>query len=234
VHLFYQPDIPNGSNFLTKEESAHCLKVLRMATGDHMQLTDGQGVFYKAVITTSDAKKCEFEIISQDRQKEPSYRIDIAIAPTKNIARIEWFVEKCVELGVNGIHFVRCAHSERNKINMDRVDRKAVSAMKQSLKAWKPSLNGLISFEKFIMKVKSHQKFIAHVDNDNPTSLFKSVVPGSGVTVIIGPEGDFSDREIEDAVSRGFYKVSLGESRLRTETAGIVACNCIHLANEIR
>ncbi len=233
MQLFYQPDIPNGSNFLTQEESRHCIKVMRLTSGDNIHLTDGRGMFYKAAITSPDLKKCKFEIFGQERQEKPAYKIDIAIAPTKNIARTEWFVEKCVELGVNGIHFVLCSHSERKSINMDRVERKTVAAMKQSLKAWKPSLNYLVPFDRFITGITSHQKFIAHVDNDNPATLLKSVKSGSSVMVLIGPEGDFSNEEIEKSISEGFKKVSLGANRLRTETAGIVACNCIHLANEM-
>lgn len=234
MQLFFQPYIIKGANFLTVEESRHCIKVLRMTTGEIILITDGQGLFYKAAITTTNPKKCEFEILSKERQQKPAYQIDIAIAPTKNIARTEWFVEKCVELGVNGIHFVLCKHSERKTINMDRIEKKAVAAMKQSIKSWIPSLNGIVRFEQFITDFASQQKFIAHIDNDNPVTLFKSVKPGIGVLVMIGPEGDFSNREIEASLAEGFQEVSLGASRLRTETAGIVACNSIHLANETK
>ena len=233
MHLFYQPDIPNGSHFLDVEESRHCIKVLRMSVGDRINITDGKGTFYEAIITVANSKKCEFEIIDKKKQKKPPFQIEIALAPTKSIDRVEWFVEKCVELGVDGIHFIKCAHSERNNIKMERVERIAISAMKQSMKAWKPDLGGLVPFKQFVQGFTDSQKFIAHVDRDNPVSLFKSIKPGTDVIVLIGPEGDFTNEEVSLSEKHGFIKVSLGNSRLRTETAGIDACTSIHLANEI-
>ncbi len=204
-----------------------------MSEGDHIHVTDGKGAFYEAGITAADSKKCEFEILDRKKEEKPNYRIEIALAPTKSIDRVEWFVEKCVELGVDTIHFIRCARSERNTIKMERAERKAISAMKQSMKAWKPVLYGLVPFEQILQDSSIRQKFIAHVDRNNPVSLLKSIKPGTDVIVLIGPEGDFTNEEVAQSEKHGFIKVSLGNSRLRTETAGIVACNTIHLANVI-
>ena len=183
-----------------------------MSAGDRIQVTDGKGTLFEAGIIAVNSKKCEFKIVDQKTQEKPDYRIEIALAPSKSIDRVEWFVEKCVELGVDGIHFIKCAHSERNTIKMERVERKAISAMKQSIKAWKPALHGLVPFKKFVQDCSVYQKFIAHVDRNNPVSLFKSIKSGTDVIVLIGPEGDFTNEEVALSEKHGFLKVSLGNS----------------------
>lgn len=228
--LFYQPDIPHGIHHLNDEESRHAVKVLRMGVGREIDITDGQGCFYKAVITDAHQKRCTFEINeTREAVSFPVYR-HIAIAPTKNIDRIEWFVEKAVEFGVDRITPVICDHSERKVIKKDRLQRKALSAMKQSLKAWFPQIDEAVSYKEFLTQAEAEadHKFIAYVDHDN-TDYLSDLKQNSGShLVLIGPEGDFSENEVTMAQKSGFQKVSLGPSRLRTETAAIAA---IHLLN---
>ena len=217
---------------MDEEESRHAIKVLRYVKGDELTIVDGKGNFYTATISNANAKKCEFEIINSTTSATKSYFIHIAIAPTKNIERIEWFVEKAVEIGIDEISLIICENSERKIVKTDRIQRKAISAMKQSLKAWLPTINEPISFSEFVKKNKSENRFIAFVDFSNPIKL-QSIAPGnSSYTVLIGPEGDFSLKEVDNAMDFGFKKVSLGKNRLRTETAGITSCHLLNLINE--
>jgi len=233
MQLFYQSAISEGKNYLDAEESRHCIKVLRKQLGDTIHLTDGKGAFYTARIEKADHRQCSFEIIEKTIESEKNFHIHIAIAPTKNLDRMEWFVEKAVELGVDEISFVRCQNSERKGIKLERLQRKAISAMKQSLKATLPELQAEVSFQEFLKNMKADEKFIAYVDNENTTPHLKSVThPDKSYCILIGPEGDFSSEEIALAQQQGFQAVSLGKSRLRTETAGIAACLMLNLANE--
>ena len=233
MRLFFQPDILNGTHFLDSEESRHCVKVLRLKEGDQILVLDGNGGKHTVEIKDANHRKCSFEIIGSEQTPTPEHRIHIAIAPTKNIDRIEWFVEKVVELGVQEISFFFAENSERKHFKTDRVIKKAVSAMKQSLKTFMPTINGPIKLSELITKVEDTERYIAYVDQDNPDLLYKKATAKKQVTVLIGPEGDFSEKELELALANQYKKISLGESRLRTETAGIAACHILNLINSV-
>lgn len=232
MNLYYQPAITEGINYLDSEESRHAIKVLRHNSGDIIHVIDGKGCFYNAIIIDANPKKCIFEISEKRQEPQKSYYIHIAIAPTKNIDRIEWFVEKAVEIGIDEISFVICDNSERKVVKSDRIHRKAISAIKQSVKAKLPKINEPERYSTFINRAELGNKFIAYVDFTNPETLFKQAKSGEKYCLLIGPEGDFSVNELESAITAGFKKVSLGISRLRTETAAVVACNTLNLINE--
>jgi len=231
LNLFYQPDIINNTLHLTSEESRHAIKVLRYKMGDEIDIIDGKGSFYTANITDPNARKCGFEIKTKKTAPQRSHYIHIAIAPTKNIDRIEWFIEKSVEFGVDEISLVICDNSERKIVKTDRLERKAISAMKQSIKATLPVINEPIVLKTLINSVTQEEKYIAFVDYSNPIHLMNLCSKESNYCVLIGPEGDFSEKELEMAINHDFKKVSLGNSRLRTETAGISACHILNLIN---
>ncbi len=233
--LFYQKDIVIGEQPLGEEEAKHCLRVLRMQKGDKLYFTDGKGHLAHAVISEDTLKKARIQVIQLETHPNPSFHTHIAIAPTKNIERMEWFVEKCVEIGVHSLSFVLTKYTERSYFNMERIEKKAVSAMKQSLKYWLPTLNAPQSFDNFLTTLTPQnypQLFIAYVDKTNPTTLFQTAQAHLPTCILIGPEGDFSLDEVEKAQQKGFIKVGLGESRLRTETAGIVACTTMQMIQE--
>lgn len=230
MNLFYQPLIEEGIRFLDEEESRHCVKVLRKRPGESIHLTDGKGFFYEGVITKADASQCIFDINSQTREKEKDFRIHIAISPTKNADRIEWFIEKSVEIGIDHITLLECKNTERSHIKAERLKKVAVSAMKQSGRATLPQVSGMTGFND-IISTDCHQKFIAYVDHANPLHLLNAAQPKKNYLVLVGPEGDFSKEELLLAGKAGFTKVSLGDSRLRTETAGIAACHILNLVN---
>jgi 16S rRNA (uracil1498-N3)-methyltransferase len=231
VNLFYQPQISEGIHHLDDEESRHCVKVLRKNSGDVIKITDGKGFFYDAQIIKADARQCEFTIQKTTPEETRNYQIHIAVSPTKNADRIEWFVEKATEFGVDTISLIECENSERTFIKIERLRKLAISAMKQSLKANLPKLNEMVSFLDLMKSVKEPGKFIAYVDSENPTHLQNVIRKGETTVVLIGPEGDFSKDEISEAIEKGFIKVSLGKSRLRTETAAIAACHIVNLMN---
>jgi 16S rRNA (uracil1498-N3)-methyltransferase len=230
VNLFFQPAVSEGINHLTAEESYHAFRVLRMSSGDDIKITDGKGVFYQAQIISIDSKKCVFKISAQEKIPKKDYHIHIAIAPTKNADRIEWFVEKAIEIGVHEISFILCKNSERRVLNVERIEKIAVSAMKQSQQAWVPILQPLRPLSE-VLKQSADQKFIGYVDSSNPVHLKAIAKPNNSYLVLIGPEGDFSTEELESAQQLGFEKVSLGENRLRTETAGLIACQIFQFVN---
>lgn len=231
MNLFYQPKIKEGEFFLNEEESRHCFKVLRKRVNDSIKVTDGKGMFYDALLTEVNLQKCIFQITNEQAEPTRNFYIHIAIAPTKNIERIEWFIEKSTELGIDQISFIQCEHSERIRLKPERIDRITISAMKQSLKASVPKINSLISFKDFLNDKHEEQKFIGYVDVANPHHLKHLATASSSYCVLIGPEGDFSPGELSTAIDHGYKKVSLGNSRLRTETAGIVACHTLNLLN---
>jgi 16S rRNA (uracil1498-N3)-methyltransferase len=228
--LFYQPDLAEGITWLSEEESKHCTKVLRKREGEAITVTDGKGFFYECTITKADARKCEFIIDKVVPESQHSFHIQIAIAPTKNADRLEWFVEKATELGVADITLLECDHSERSYIKLERLQKVAISAMKQSQKATLPQIHDLIPF-KNILNEESDQRFIAYVDHSNPQHLVQVASKNQRYLVVIGPEGDFSKEELALAMQHGFEKVSLGNSRLRTETAGMAACCLLNSIN---
>lgn len=221
--LFFQPNI-SQNNFLDIEDSRHCVKVLRKTAKDIIHIVDGVGGLYECEITKANDKKCEFAIISTQKnfQQRDSY-LHIAIAPTKNADRLEWFIEKCVEIGIDEISLIQTKHSERKQQKVERLEKIAISAMKQSLKAYLPRINELLPFDKFLKTVAQEQKFLAHLTDDSKP-LVSLLKPQSSYCIMIGPEGDFSNEEILQARDEKFQWVTLGNSRLRTETAGIVAC----------
>ena len=230
MKLFYQPGIPYGIRFLNEEESRHCVKVLRHKVNDTIHITDGIGNFYDAKIIEANAKKCEFEVEQNYEQAKRDYYLHIAIAPTKNIDRIEWFVEKTVEIGIDEISFILCKHSERKNINIERIRRKAIMAMKQSLKARLPIINELEPIGKFWSKdIHANQKFIGFVDEKITKPITDLIELKRRYLIMIGPEGDFSPEEISESEKIGYQPIGLGSSRLRTETAGLVACQVPYL-----
>lgn len=232
--LFYVPDIALDWA-LPEEEAAHCLRVLRLSVGDALDITDGKGNLYKTEISSIQGKRCYVqarEVVSAPKSWRGN--IHIAIAPTKNIDRIEWLAEKATEIGLDAMTFLNCRFSERKVVKTDRIERIVVSAMKQSLKYTKPVVGDMIDFKKFIAQPREGAKFIAHCYDDSERVLLKDVLrEGEDATVLIGPEGDFSPEEVQLAVEAGYTPVSLGSSRLRTETAGLAACHTFILKNEI-
>ena len=239
MYLFYTPQIVGTADEIGKtysldeEESGHCVRVLRYTRGDEILLTNGQGMTYTAVITNPHPKHCEFEVRTAEKQsKHHSNYIHIAIAPTKNVERIEWFVEKCTEIGVDEITPLLCRFSERKQLRIDRLQKIILSAAKQSLTPYLPKLNEMTDCTEFIRGTEEETRFIAHCYKEDKRDLRNEIKPGKSVVVMIGPEGDFSEQEIAEALQHHFVPVSLGESRLRTETAGIVACHICNLFNE--
>jgi len=233
MHIFYTPDISGKSYTLDETESKHCTRVLRLIKGDLITLVDGHGGFYTAEINDPNPKRCLVNVIKSEQQFGlQGFQVNIAIAPTKNMERIEWFLEKVTEIGVNRITPLLCRFSERKEIKQERLEKVMISAMKQSLKAYLPKLDELIKFSNFIQQPFEGQKFIAHCEDQHRDLLKSRIKPGGNYLILIGPEGDFSTEEIEMALKEGFHPVSLGNSRLRTETAGIVACHTFNLLNE--
>lgn len=234
MQLFYAPDI-SIAPILPEEESGHCTRVLRLQEGDEILVTDGKGFFYKASIVNAHPKHCEVVVMEKIAQP-PLWKagIHIAIAPTKNTDRMEWFAEKATEIGVNEITCLKCRHSERKELKTARLEKVMISAMKQSQKAMLPALNGMVDFGSFVALPFSGYKFIAHCEDDADKKTLRELYgnKNENALILIGPEGDFSTEEISLAKRYGFMPVSLGGSRLRTETAALVACHTIHLLNQ--
>lgn len=201
-----------------------------MRSGDTIELTDGYGFIYHAFITEADPKKCTFTITEKKEIPNQDFNIAIAIAPTKNIDRTEWFIEKAVEIGIDKIYLLICKNSERKAINQERLMKITISAMKQSGQARLPYVSGLTPFQE-IIEQEAEEKFICHVDAANPDQLKYMAHPKKNYLVLIGPEGDFSKEEIQLAIEHGFKKVSLGPNRLRTETAALTACQLLNFIN---
>lgn len=233
MHLFYTPDI-NSQTALPDEEAGHAVRVLRLQSGDEVELTDGQGNFYRAEIITATPKHCLVRIIETMPQALLwSGHLHIAMAPTKNMDRTEWFAEKATEIGFDELTFLNCRFSERKVIKTERIEKILVSAMKQSLKARLPRLNEMTDFARFVTQPFEGQKFIAHCYKGTKPLLKEVVKSGQDALVLIGPEGDFSEEEVALAEANGFIPISLGRSRLRTETAALVACHILQMANEL-
>lgn len=227
MHVFYTPDLTDAPLYrLNEEESRHCSKVLRLSQGNIVFLVDGRGGLFEAEITSSDKKGVTLTIQKATREyQKRNNHIHIAIAPTKNIDRLEWFLEKATEIGIDEITPIICDHSERKVIKEDRLLKVITSAVKQSLQAYHPRLNPAVGFSSFINKDFSAEKMIAHcVDDDQRVFMSEFVKPNHQYLTLIGPEGDFSAAEIQTALAHGFKAVTLGTTRLRTETAGLAAC----------
>ncbi|WP_224998864.1 16S rRNA (uracil(1498)-N(3))-methyltransferase [Cesiribacter sp. SM1] len=234
MQVFYQPETP-GHLYLTEEESKHCVRVLRHRAGDSIWVTNGKNQLFECRLTDADPAHCTFTILAEKEQPARTYRVHLAIAPTKNTDRLEWMLEKCVELGVDEVSLLVCKHSERFKINPDRLYKKAVSAMKQSLNFQMPMIHEPVHYKDFIAgpAVENTTNFIAYVDDEPRAHLMQAAAKNSNNCILIGPEGDFSKEEIEMALENGFQPVSLGPSRLRTETAGLAACHILNLLNQV-
>jgi len=229
MNIFYAPDILTDS-YLPEEESFHCTKVLRLKKNDDVTVVDGRGGRYECRIAEPQLTHTLIEVVSsQIIEKRRRGSIHIAIAPTKNSDRIEWFAEKATEIGIDEITPVVCHFSERKQLNMERLQKIVISAMKQSQKAYLPTLNAIATFEQIIMQSSESQRFIAHCYESEKIALHHCYDASKPALILIGPEGDFSEDEVERALKRGFRPVTLGDSRLRTETAGVVACVTMNL-----
>ena len=233
MQLFYAHKIDTSKAFLDQEETRHCTKTLRKNIDDIISFTDGCGGMYEGKIVDFNKKSCTLEIIKTiETTDKRNFKLHLAIAPTKNINRLEWFLEKTTELGIDEVTFLLCQRSERKKIRLDRLEKVVLSAAKQSLKSIFPKVNDLIKYKDFIPQTKAEFKGIAHCNIDNLPHLKNALNPEvNEVLLLIGPEGDFSEEEVALATKHGFEEIGLGKSRLRTETAGIVACHTIHLCN---
>jgi 16S rRNA (uracil1498-N3)-methyltransferase len=234
LNLFYQPNMNETSVDVSfdKEESRHISKVLRKVEGDTINLTNGKGFFFEAKLTNTNPKKCNAVIVSAEKQTPLPYHLHLAVAPTKLNDRYEWFLEKATEIGVTEITPIICDHSERKVINQERYNKIIQSAMKQSLKAYLPKLNDAISFKNFLAKEHSEEiKCIAHCEGSDKQLLKQVIRKDASTLILIGPEGDFSINEIKTALSLQIEPISLGNSRLRTETAAIVACHSLHFTD---
>ena len=223
MQLFYHPHILDNL-VLDEVESHHCIKVLRHKTGDSIQIIDGKGQLVSGTITNAHPKKCEISNVASLHKEEKPPQVHIAIAPTKNFDRMEWFVEKATEIGVTEITFIKCDRSERAKINMNRINKKVLSALKQCQSLWLPRVNDLTDLNEVVDMSSEEQKLIAHLEEGEKHILTPS---GQSSIVLIGPEGDFTPEEIAMATERDFRSVSLGKNVLRTETAGIVAASLL-------
>lgn len=236
ARFFYVPNAQD-TDILPDDEAMHALRVLRLKSGDEMILMDGQGCFYRAEVTLAATKLCQYKITeTMPQQRQWHGKIHLAIAPTKMMDRMEWMVEKAVEMGVDEISFINCQFSERRVAKTTRLEKIIVAAMKQSRKPWKTVLHEMGTFHNFISKERKGRKFIAHCYNEvERTNLFE-LMNGMGsdddVTVLVGPEGDFSIDEVKDAVGAGYESVDLGKSRLRTETAGLMAVAMFQLSRK--
>lgn len=233
MHIFYTPELSGKTYILDETESKHCVRVLRLKKSDEITLVDGHGGFFTAEIADPNTKRCAVNVTKSELNFGlRNFQVHVAIAPTKNIERIEWFLEKSTEIGINRVTPLLCRFSERKEIKHDRLEKVMVSAMKQSLKAYLPKLDELTKFNEFIRQPFEGQKFIAHCEEQHRELLKNAIKPAGNYLILIGPEGDFSQEEIELAINAGFIAVSLGDSRLRTETAGLVACHTLNFINE--
>ena len=230
MRLFYDEHIAESS-VLNEEEARHALKVLRLSVGDAIRITNGKGQVFTCILKSDNFRKCEIKITETEEIPTRSYSVHIALAPTKNLDRTEFFVEKAVEMGIEKISFFTTKNSERKVLKTERVKKIAVSAMKQSGKYVLPEITELESYAAFLEQCKDTQKFIAHLVDNNRKELKNELKANNSVAVIIGPEGDFTETEIEQAFQKGFVPVSLGPYRLRTETAALAACHTLNLLN---
>lgn len=226
MQLFYAPEITLPRYTLSEEESKHCARVLRMRPGDELHITDGRGNMYRCKVVDDNAKRCVVEVVETIANYEPlSYGLTMAVAPTKNIDRYEWFLEKATEVGITEIYPIECAHSERRQIKAEREEKVITAAVKQSLKAYHPTLHPLTRFRDVVTMPFDGGKFIAHCNDaiGEREYLGRLIEKGGKNLILIGPEGDFSEEEINFALENGFKAITLGKERLRTETAALIA-----------
>lgn len=233
MQLFYIPEITGNLITLPEDESKHCIRVLRMKLGDNVDIVDGKGNLFSCSIVDTNPKRCVVSVSKKvEEHGKRSFELHIAIAPTKNIERFEWFLEKTTEVGIDKVTPLLCEHSERKSVNPERLERILVSAMKQSGKAYLPKLMNFMKFRDLVMNASEDIKLIAYCGDFTYTHIKNHLVMGKSVLILIGPEGDFSPDEVSFAVNHGFKTIGLGESRLRTETAGVVACIIANVTNE--
>ena len=231
--IFYSPNIRTNPE-MPDTESQHCARVLRMKEGDPLLITDGKGFFYRAQLLQANPKSCIVVIEEELPQpKDWNFDLHIAFAPTKKLDRMEWFVEKATEIGIDTFSPLNCRYSERKHINAARLEKIMVSAMKQSQKCRLPQFDEMIKFDAFIKQPFEGQKFIAHCYDSPKETLSQICRKDTDTLILIGPEGDFSEEEVAKSIKYGFTPISLGESRLRTETAALVACHTVQLINQL-
>jgi len=235
MQLFFHDNITENIFHLDQEESKHLIKVLRKNQGDKVDFTDGQGYLYHCVILDPNPKKAGLKVMERFYEPEDDYYIHLAICPTKNPERMEWMIEKITEIGVHEITLMESTHSERSFLKLDRLEKKIISACKQSLKTRVPKLNPICEMEELVVNKKfdTYQRFIAYVDKDNTHHLFEKAKQNGEYLILIGPEGDFSSQELDLAFKNFFLPCSLGKSRLRTETAGLAAVHTLQLVNSL-
>lgn len=233
MQLFFQDQITEPISVLSEEESKHLIRVLRKKQGDQITLTDGKGMVFESVILDANPKKASLKILSKKEAEEDSFFIHLAIAPTKNPDRMEWMVEKITEIGFHELTLIETMNSERSFLKTDRLQKKIISACKQSIKFRTPILNSGIKFNDLIKspEFNDFEKFIAYVDEHHQHHLMDLAAPEKKYLILIGPEGDFDPKEIQQAFEAGFKAVSLGKSRLRTETAGLAAVQMLQVVN---
>lgn len=231
--IFYAPEIATCPE-LPEEESGHAVRVLRHVEGDEIEVVDGHGTWYHCRISAAHPKHCGVQILSSRSDSHWNYRVELAIGPTKNLDRMEWWLEKATEMGLDRFIPLRCRFSERKELKTERMRKIAISAMKQSLKATLPEIDEMTDIKRFLTEPFEGQKFIAHCMEDQPRQLLSHLVQkGNAVRVLIGPEGDFSPEEVQLALENGYQPVSLGDQRLRTETAALASVHTVHLINEL-
>ncbi len=232
MHVFFSPDTNNQHIGLNDEESRHCTRVLRLSEGQQVIVTNGKGSWVRASIIIADHRRVVLQQISREDQfGKRSYHLHMAVAPTKNIDRFEWFLEKSTECGIDEITPIICEQSERRIIKPQRLEKIMAAAMKQSLRAYLPKLNPAIDVQTFLKQQAGGQTYIAHCIATNRTNLANDYKAGSDTVIMVGPEGDFSGTEIEAAISKGFRPISLGAERLRTETAALALCIQVNTMN---
>lgn len=232
MHVFYTPDISGNVYTLNEEESKHCSKVLRLTSGNRINLIDGKGGWYEAEISNISKKNVELRVISKrDEFGKRNHHLHIAIAPTKNIDRLEWFLEKATEIGIDEITPIICDRSERKIVKEDRLEKVITSAVKQSLTAYHPKFNESISFSAFLKQNHPGEKFIAHCMDGEKSFISELVKPHQSYLILIGPEGDFTPAEVSSALQNGYKPLTLGNTRLRTETAALAACFEVNYLN---
>jgi 16S rRNA (uracil1498-N3)-methyltransferase len=234
MQLFYNSELSQNQDEIqfAKEESKHIVRVLRKSVGDILYITNGKGALFTAEITSADQKNCKANITASEIQSKRDYKLHLAVAPTKMNDRYEWFLEKATEIGIDSITPIFCDNSERRIIKAERYEKILLSAMKQSLSCYLPKLNDAINFKDFVNQKHEGLLCIAHCEDSNRKSLKQKLTAKTDITILIGPEGDFSSNEIKLAMENDFVPITLGNTRLRTETAAIVACHSVAFINE--
>ena len=233
MQLFYTNNVSEGTALFSREESSHCIRVLRMRRGDTLHFTDGEGSLYEGIITEDDPHEMKVSVTGMTKNVgKRQYRLHVAISPLKNDDRLEWFIEKAVELGIDEITPVICSRTEKKQIRKERLEGLILSAMKQSVKSFLPGLNEAVTFKEFVARGSAGRKLIACCDQQFERQAITSVTRrGEDVVIMIGPEGDFTEEEVRLASDAGFLPVHIGTSRLRTETAGVAACCAVYFTN---